>query len=100
MEVLDFLMKPVDAFIEDPMIDETFDPAFAALALMVEVIRKTGPVPWKNGAVLNATPIAEAMLQCFDSEIDSLEPDADYKTQQRTALARCHEEFKNLLSQA
>lgn len=84
--VLDHLMAPIKEFLEDPMIDETFDPAFAAIALMNEIMRVTPSRPWHNDGVLDGEPIRAAMLACFDEQIAGMEPAEGFEADQRAAL--------------
>ena len=90
--VVQGLMAAVDAFLESPEIDETFDEAFAAVALLNEVMQRTTCRPWDAAAqqTRDPEPIVRALLDCFDQQIDDLEPDEEFKQQQRAALiAEC-----------
>jgi len=80
------LMEPVNEFMESPEIDETLDPAFAAIALMNAVMEKTPVRPWAEGGAVDPVPIREAMLRCFDADIGSLEPAEGFVKDQRAAL--------------
>jgi hypothetical protein len=93
--VLDQLMEPVREFLASPEIDETFDPAFAAIALMVGVMEATPSRPWDAAAKreVDPAPICAAMLTCFDEQIDSMEPDADFRRDQRSALVATLDRF-------
>ncbi len=42
-------------------------------------------------------PIVAALLACFDEQIDDLDPDDDFKTEQRAALIAECERFTQLL---
>ena len=83
---IDRLMKPVNEFLASPQIDENFDPAFAAIALLNLIMARTPSRPWARGGTVKGAPIREAMLRCFDEQIDSMGPDEDYKREQRAAL--------------
>lgn len=98
-ETLAGLMEPIDAFLEEPEIDETFDEAFAALAVINEVIELSGARPWDDEAsdVRAATPITTALLKCFDEQIDGMQPDPDYKAEQRAALVATCKRFEALV---
>jgi hypothetical protein len=85
-ELIDHIMGAVDEFMESPEIDETFDAAFAAIALLNEIMKATPSRPWRDGAVLDGAPIRTAMLRCFDEQIDGLEPKPQFKRAQRKAL--------------
>ncbi|MBP8808007.1 MAG: DUF4259 domain-containing protein [Kofleriaceae bacterium] len=63
------LMEPVEEFLESPEIDETFDPAFAAIALMNAIMAVTPCRVWGDGEQLDGEPIRAAMLACFDEQI-------------------------------
>ena len=97
-DVLDMLMKPVDDFMESPEIDESFDDAFAAVALINAVIEQTPSRPYRGSDVLDGRPIREAMLRCFDEHIDDLEPEPEFKKEHREALAAALDRFVALLS--
>jgi hypothetical protein len=92
------LMEPVNEFLESPEIDETFDAAFAVIAIMNEVMTRTTGRPWDTDHVLRPEPVVEAMIKCFDEQIDGMEPDSEFKTQHREALIAELERFTLLLS--
>ena len=87
-EVVDSLMQPVNSFLEEPMIDEGFDEAFAAVAILNEIMSRCGARPWDAEAKATVDPatIVTAMVTCFDEQIDDMGPDPDFKTDQRAAL--------------
>jgi hypothetical protein len=87
-EVVDQLMGAVDEFLEEPQIDETFDPAFAAIALLNEVMSRTSARPWDReaGAERDPAPIVAAMLGCYDEQIGDMGPSPDFERDQRAAL--------------
>ena len=62
-DVFDHLMQPVDRFMSDPAIDETFWPAYAALASMNALMRISVTRPWSDGPI-DPTPIVHAMTRC------------------------------------
>jgi phosphatidylserine/phosphatidylglycerophosphate/cardiolipin synthase-like enzyme len=97
-ELLDTLKQPVNDFLESPEIDETFDAAFAAIAMMNEVMTRTSGRPWHDGNVMKSGPIVAAMVQCFDEQIDGMEPDDEFKTQHRAALMAELDRFQSLLA--
>ena len=90
--VIDFLMKPVDAFVASPEIDETFDPAFAAIELLNEVMRVTPSRPYRREG-FDPAPMSQAMISCFDEQIDGMGPDEEFKAEQRAALVSALETF-------
>ncbi|MBP6629396.1 MAG: DUF4259 domain-containing protein [Kofleriaceae bacterium] len=96
--VLDHLMQPVHEFLASPEIDETFDPAFAAIALMNGVMERTPSRPWGGDAVVDGAPIRAAMLACFDEQIDSLGPAPGFAAEQRAALVQTLDTFVALLA--
>ena len=61
--IFDQLMRPVDQFMSEPAIDETFWPAYAALASMNALMRISVIRPWSNGPI-SPTPIVNAMMRC------------------------------------
>jgi hypothetical protein len=85
-DLFDFLMKPVDEFLESPEIDETFDAALAAVAAMNSLMRITVARPWRNDAEVDAAAIAAALHTCFDEQIDGMEPAEDFAEEQGAAL--------------
>lgn len=91
--VLDHLMGPVQEFLDDPMIDETFDPAFAAIALMNGIMATTPSRPWVDGGVLDGEPIRAAMLKCFDEQIAGMEPAEGFERDQRASLVATLDRF-------
>jgi hypothetical protein len=97
-EVFDSLMEPVREFMDSPEIDETFDAAFAAIAVMNDLMTRTTGRPWDRDHVLQPEPIIAAMVHCFDEQIDGMDPDADFKTHHRAALIAELDRFQSLLS--
>ncbi len=93
-DLLQQLFRPIDVFLASPEIDETFDAAFAALAVLNEVIERTGVRPWKR----EADPIVTALIQCFDEQIDGLGPSESFKAEHRAALVSECERFQALLA--
>lgn len=93
--VIDQLTDALREFMAEPQIDETFDAAFAAIALLNGVMAQTPCKPWDNdaGAPLDPAPICAAMLACFDEQIDGMEPDPDFKRDQRAALVATLDAF-------
>ncbi len=100
--IVDKLMEPVDAFLASPEIDETFDAAFAAVAMLNMVMKRTPTRPWDGVAQTTRAPgpIVEALLACFDEQIDALAPEAVFKAEQRTALLETCQTFTDLLAPA
>ena len=92
------LMEPVEEFLESPEIDETFDPAFAAIALMNAIMAVTPCRVWGDGEQLDGEPIRAAMLACFDEQIDSLGPAPGFAAEQRAALVQTLDTFVALLA--
>jgi hypothetical protein len=98
-EVIDQLMVPINAFMDSPEIDETFDAAFAAIALLNAVMDLTPSRPWSGDNPVGGAPIREAMLSCYDEQIDDMDPDPEFKTDQRTALVAALDTFVNLTNE-
>lgn len=94
-DVVDRRMRSVDAFLAEPEIDETFDAAFAAVALLNEVMARTPTRPWDRAAgdVRDPKPIVDALLSCYDTQIDGMGPDPTFKAEQRAALVAECERF-------
>ncbi len=92
-DTLTALMAPVNEFMASPEIDETFDAAFAAIALINGVMAATPCRPWADGAVVDAVPIRAAMLRCFDEQIEGMAPDAGFERDQRAALVATLDAF-------
>jgi uncharacterized protein DUF4259 len=97
--VIDHIMGAVDEFMAGPQIDETFDAAFAAIALLNSIMSVTPARPWRNGEVVDGKPIGAALIRCFDKQIDDLQPKADFKVAQREALVAAVERFAAFLSE-
>ena len=97
-DVIDRLMQPVHAFLADPQIDDGFDEAFAAIALLNQVMRLTSSRPWHEGQVVQGGPIRDAMLRCFDEQIDGLAPKPAFKIEQRAALVSTLDTFLDELA--
>ena len=92
-DLIDQLMEPVHAFVAEPQIDEGFDEAFAAIALLNAIMRQTSARPWHDDAVVDGAPIREAMLRCYDEQIDGLHPNPSFKVEQRAALVEALDTF-------
>ncbi|HYI01226.1 DUF4259 domain-containing protein [Hyalangium sp.] len=83
--VVDRLMNSIFEFVDNPSLEANFDEAFAAIALLNILAQKvTAPLPdaaevevWKRIA-----------LHTYDSQIDELKPDKEYKRSQRKAIAK------------
>jgi hypothetical protein len=84
-EVIDGLMDSIFAFIDQPRIDENFDQAFAALALL-NIIDHKLTVPLPSSA--EADVWKRVFLHTYDSQIDELHPDKTYKRSQRKAVEK------------
>lgn len=97
-DVIDQLMGAILEFMESPEIDETFDAAFAAVALLNVVMERTPSRPWIEDGPVDAAPIREAMLACYDSQIDGMEPQGTFKVDQRAALVAALDEFERRLA--
>lgn len=87
-EIVDQLMLRVDDFIATPMIDETFDSALAAVAVLNEVMSRSPVRPFDEqaGAERDPAPIRQAMMSCYDSQIDGMEPEPDFKAEKREVV--------------
>lgn len=99
MDVVARLMEPVDAFLASPEIDETFDEAFAAVALLNGLMARSSARPWDAAAGERraAGPIVAALLACFDEQIDGMGPAEGFKEEQRAALVAECDRFAALL---
>jgi hypothetical protein len=84
-EVIDGLMDSIFEFIDRPRLDENFDQAFAALALL-NIIDHKLTVPLPSSA--EADVWKRSFLQAFDEQVDALRPDKTYKRAQRKALEK------------
>ncbi len=80
------LMAPVAEFLESPEIDETFDPAFAAIAMMNAIMTLTPCRAWGDDGQVDGEPIRAALLDCFDQQIEGMQPAAGFAQEQRAAL--------------
>jgi hypothetical protein len=98
-EVVDGLRAPVDEFLAAPQIDETFDPAFAAVALLNEVMTRTPARPWWDGKGPKPGDVRAAFLRCYDEQIEGMDPDPDFKVAQRAALVAELDRFVRLLEE-
>jgi len=49
-------------------------------------MERTPARPWSGDGVIDGAPIRDAMLKCFDEQIDSMEQQPDFKRDQRVAL--------------
>jgi hypothetical protein len=98
-ESIGHIMGTVDEFMGAPQIDETFDAAFAAIALLNAIMGVTPSRPWRDGGVVDGAPIRAAMLRCFDEQIDDLDPDPEFKQKQRVALIATLDRFVAFLGE-
>ncbi|MEZ4361362.1 MAG: DUF4259 domain-containing protein [Kofleriaceae bacterium] len=96
---LDHLMSAVNEFLDDRQIDETLDAAFAAIVLINSVMEQTPSRPWGEDGQVKGEPIREAMLTCFDEQIDGMKPDPEYKREHRAALVSALDRFVALLKE-
>src|SRR5690606_1188291 len=85
-DVIDNIAQPIHDFMAEPLIDEGFDEAFAAVAMLNSLMPLTGAQAWHNGDTLDGKPVREALLKCYDEQIDDLDPDPDFKAAQRKQL--------------
>jgi hypothetical protein len=97
--MVDRLMEPIDAFLAEPEIDETFDQAFAAVALLNEVMTRSPARPWDRAAQTTraAEPIVTALVRCFDEQIGGMGAHPSFEAEQRAALVAECERFERLL---
>ncbi|MBS2027799.1 MAG: DUF4259 domain-containing protein [Deltaproteobacteria bacterium] len=93
-DAVDEICNTLDAFMEAPAIDEGFDEAFAAVALLNVLSQHTPAAPPEPERVKEWQ---KAMLECFDAEIDSMQPDAAFKRDHRAALEKA---FVDLLDRS
>jgi len=96
---LTHLMEVVHDFLEDPEIDELFDPAFAAITVVSDLMERSGAKVWdhENSKSLDPAPIVAAMLECWE-HIDELDPDPDYKAERQKILHAELQRFTTLLT--
>ncbi|MBI4821745.1 MAG: DUF4259 domain-containing protein [Deltaproteobacteria bacterium] len=82
-DVTDDLIKAIEDFVESPEIDETFEPAFAAVALL-NVIGKavSAYIPEPEQVRM----WRDVFLACYDDQIDGMDPDPKFKREHREAL--------------
>lgn len=98
-EALDFvdgitaqLVEAVESFARVPRIDEGFDAAFAAIGLFNLVAEGASSFPIRAGFPISpptsgdARRWREAMLKCFDEQIEELSPKAGFVEEQRAKL--------------
>lgn len=97
-ELFASLMEPLNQFMESPEIDETFDAAFASIAVMNELMTRTAGRPWRGDQVLQPGPIVTEMVKCFDEQIEGMDPDSEFEIQHRAALVAELDRFQSLLS--
>jgi hypothetical protein len=95
--VIDHLMEAVGEFMAEPQIDETFDAAFAAIALINAVMERTPSRPWADGGPVDGEPIRAAMLACFDEQIEGMGPAPGFAQEQRATLVETLDAFVALL---
>ncbi len=98
-EWMDGLMQPIEEFLSSPEIDETFDGAFAAMAVLNAIMALSPSRPWDRVAksVRAPGPIVTALLACYDEQIDGMQPDPAFKIEQRAALVAECERFTAFL---
>ena len=84
-DVVDEICNTLDAFIEAPAIDEGFDEAFASAALLLVLSQHTPAAPPEPERVKEWQ---KAMLECFDAQIDSMQPEAAFKRDHRVTLEK------------
>jgi hypothetical protein len=92
-DVRDGVVSKIESFVAEPQIDDGFDEAFAALALLNAIVVASDcylPPPedverWRA-----------AFLTCFDEQVDSLSPDAKYKRDHRLALVAALDQLTKL----
>jgi hypothetical protein len=82
-EIRDQLVEAIESFVRAPRIDEGFDEAFAAVALLNLV---AGGSPAYRPKPEDARRWREALLKCFDEQIEELSPQEGFVEQQRGAL--------------
>jgi len=99
-DLVDHLIEPIDAFLADPQIDETFAVAFASLTLLNQVMAVTPTRPWDPDArdVRDPQPIVEGLLACFDEQMGSMGADDAFIDAQRAKLVAQTERFTAFLS--
>ncbi len=97
--MVDLLMVPVDAFLGSPDHDGSFEQAFAAVALLNEVMSRTAVRPWDETlqAPRPSKPIVDALISVFDEHyIDEDTADTFARSQRAALLAEC-ERFSSFL---
>jgi hypothetical protein len=97
-EALDFvddmaarLIDAVESFVRNPQIEEGFDTAFAAVGLLnVVVAGSPALIPAGSPVGLPSPEDArrwrEAMLKCFDEQLEELAPQPGFAGEQRAKL--------------
>jgi hypothetical protein len=81
--VVDGLEKAILEFVAEPRIDDTLDPALAAVALL-NVIAKHTPAVLRHPEA--AREWRDAFLHCYDEQVDGLHPDPAFKVKRREAI--------------
>jgi len=99
-DLTDRFMATVDEFLKSPFIDQGFDQALAAIALLNEVMTRTGSRPFDHAAgdSRDPAPIAEVFLECFDKQAAGLVGDVQYQQEWRNVVAAELDRFVGLLS--
>ncbi len=82
-EIVDTLVENIESFMRSPQIDEGFDDAFAAVALLNVVATASSASCPEPDVVLRWQ---KTMLKCFDEQIESLSPKKDFVRRQRAAV--------------
>lgn len=79
------LEATINEFVAEPRVDDTLDPAFAALAILNILAEKTS-VSLPEANIVRGW--RDAFLRCYDAQIDGLDPEPTFKEKQRDALRR------------
>src|SRR5262249_20119316 len=84
-DLVDRLENTILDFVAQPLVDDTLDAAFAAVALL-NILAEHTPTCLRQPEA--ARGWREVFLRCYDEQIDRLKPDPTFKVQQREALMR------------
>ena len=90
-DVLGELAAGIEKFVANPRIDDGFDEAFAAMAVIEVVCEHAAGGPPKPEVVERWRKV---MLDCYDGHVDELEPDEAFKRDHRTKLVKCFDALR------
>jgi hypothetical protein len=97
-DAVDSLAETIESFVESPQIDDGFDEAFAALAVLNRVMSATQVQPTARlDDPAYGQRIRAAFINCFDNQIDDMDPDPVFKAEHRSSLILELDTFEKLL---